>query len=124
MSAPGVVAAVVPGPVGLIDLYPTVAELLGVARPQRLQGRSLVPALRGASVPDWPYRSRTLRLAGELGPPAQQVGLVLGPSKLVRRTGWNLDELYDLAADPGERRDLAATRPERLRTLRQVLAGH
>jgi N-sulfoglucosamine sulfohydrolase len=38
--------------VGSVDLMPTVLELLGVARPEGLDGRSWVPLLRGESQPD------------------------------------------------------------------------
>mgnify|MGYP001268532313 CR=1 FL=1 len=41
--------------VGLIDVLPTMTELAGIATPPGLQGRSLVPLLRGESLP-----SRTL----------------------------------------------------------------
>lgn len=43
-------------PVETVDLLPTFAELFGFEAPANLAGRSLVPALLGASLPDRPYR--------------------------------------------------------------------
>lgn len=48
-------------PVGLIDVLPTVLELLGVSSPRDIQGRSLVPKLRGEALPSrFLYAERTL----------------------------------------------------------------
>jgi arylsulfatase A-like enzyme len=51
IAAPGVEqkGTTAEAPVGLIDLYPTLAELCGVDAPENLQGQSLVPILRDAN---------------------------------------------------------------------------
>jgi arylsulfatase A-like enzyme len=47
VAVPGIAPRVVTGVVGLADLVPTVLELTGRTREGRLDGRSLVPLLRG-----------------------------------------------------------------------------
>lgn len=47
VAAPGLAARTVEEVVGLADLVPTVLELAGLAPGERLDGRSLVPLLRG-----------------------------------------------------------------------------
>jgi iduronate 2-sulfatase len=48
IAAPGMAkkGGVASAPVGLIDLYPTLAELCGVKAPENLQGQSLAPILK------------------------------------------------------------------------------
>jgi iduronate 2-sulfatase len=50
--APGTAAkgGVAKSPVGLIDIYPTLAELCGITPPDNLQGQSLVPMLKDPNV--------------------------------------------------------------------------
>jgi arylsulfatase A-like enzyme/Flp pilus assembly protein TadD len=104
-----------------VDLFPTLLDLLGVAVPAGLHvsGRSLAPALRGG-----PALSEEPAYAESLLPL-----LHYGWSDLraVRDGRWKYiqaprPELYDLQADPGERRDLAAAEPARAEALRAGLA--
>ena len=51
---PGIAAgSSIRAPVGLVDLAPTVLDLVGVAPPASMQGRSLAPFLRGEAAADW-----------------------------------------------------------------------
>ena len=102
----------VPDAVGLVDVMPTVLDALGQEIPPYLVGHSFMPELRGQ---------------GQSAPRAAVSGFMrgwrtaaVGNLKLVHRT---LDHvwLYDIAADPGETRDLAAERPLALRYLRGML---
>lgn len=83
------------------DLAPTILSLLGLPAPQGAQGRSLV---------DDDYRYRPSLLGTWYPDPL--LGLRDGDRKYVvnRRTG--VEELYDLARDPGERRNLAPLFPD------------
>ena len=106
----------VSGQVSLLDLAPTVADLLGIEPAPRFGGRSALresghPVVSEVSNPhgvlkvDERFRRRSIRDGGWK--------LVVGPDG---------EELYDLAADPGEREDLREERPEQAMELRATLA--
>jgi len=102
VHAPGVFAAgVVETPVSLVDLLPTVVELVGTPHPAPVQGRSLVPALLGNELEE-----RALYF-GEPCFGGDQRGLLLDRFKLIRTDDAGT-MLFDLQADPGEERDLVA----------------
>ncbi len=87
------------------DLYPTFAELAGVEPPSGLDGVSLVPTLLGQpteqKVRDYLYWEAS---------PSQ--ALRQGLWKVYRAAPGRPVELYDLANDIGETRDVAAQHPE------------
>jgi arylsulfatase A-like enzyme len=118
--APGQVGAgiVVDQLVRQVDLGPTLLDLAGVAVPPGLDGTSLLPAVGGT----------------DLGLEAfiEAFGRVRG-SPRDRRAGWRgarwkcvtapqapevADELYDLTADPRERRNVAREHPDVVHSLR------
>lgn len=91
-------------PVTLADIAPTLLDLANVPVPEGMQGRSLVPSLRGAE----PERRSIYfeSLTGSLvygWSPLE--GLRRGPWKYIRSSD---PELYDLSADAGEAEDVAA----------------
>ncbi len=105
-------------PVSGIDLFPTIAELAGAVPPPGLQGTSLASLLRGAPAApasDRPLVCETIRLNAHLK------AIRRGPLKLIQSMDENHTELYDLAADPGERDDLSERRPEDRRGLVRAL---
>ena len=94
-----------------VDVAPTLLELAGVPVPLGLHGRSLMPLLAGTEVP---WRDAFLYEYFEY--PA---GHCAKKHRGVRTTRWKLVhffeqpeewELYDLASDPHETRNLAASR--------------
>ena len=113
---------------GAVDFLPTICRLAGVPLPAELHPD-------GEDVSDvWLGRSRPRRgsLHWEwLFPVAGPEDGFMPPPVAVRDGDWKLfcdhrgeaAELYDIQADPGEERDLAAEHPERVRELtRQALA--
>jgi arylsulfatase A-like enzyme len=92
-----------------LDLLPTVLAAAGAAVPQNLDGVDLLPYLTGET--DGPIRQRHYwRMGG-------RAALREGDWKIHRQAAHRDWELYDLANDPGETRNLAADRPEQLEKL-------
>jgi arylsulfatase len=99
-------------PAHVMDFFPTIAEVTGSVRPAEiagvrlkpLSGVSLEPALRGGTVPE-----RGIPTAHE-----GARGYRLGQWKIVwgkRQTAPVQWQLFDLAQDPAEEHDLAASQP-------------
>ncbi|MBI4603746.1 MAG: sulfatase-like hydrolase/transferase [Planctomycetes bacterium] len=101
------------------DVLPTLAELAGAPRPAAIDGISLVPTLLGEG-----EQRRHEHLYWEIPSYGGQQALRSGRLKAVRKDiakGGGKLELYDLEADPGETRDLAAERPEEAKRLEALL---
>ena len=103
------------------DFYPTILEMAGLAaRPQQhLDGISLVPLLRGQSFDRgtlyWHYP--------HYGNQGASPGSVIreGDWKLIEWADEGKVELFNLARDPGEQRDLAGERKGQVANLRKKL---
>lgn len=108
ISAPGLPARELASDAELVDLHPTVLALAGVAPPPTLHGQSLLGAPPTVPAPTF------------LHAPGQGRAIVWGGMKLVLPARGAL-ELYDLGADPGERRDVLTAEPIAARALRNVL---
>jgi arylsulfatase A-like enzyme len=111
-------------PVISTDLYPTLLALAGLPlRPrQHLDGVSIAPLLSGGPAPNrqtffWHY--------------PHYHGSTWAPGSAVRNGDWKLieffeensAELYNLNTDIGERKNLAAEHPERVKSMRAQLAA-
>jgi arylsulfatase A-like enzyme/Flp pilus assembly protein TadD len=119
LRAPGLLPTkVVRTPVRHVDVLPTVLDLLGLEVPPDLPGRSLLPLIAGQETPSPASYLESLSPSLNRGW-APLRGVVDGALKYV---DLPLPEVYDLAADPGERTNLAASRPQDLDRLRAVLA--
>ena len=129
IAGPGVVAsdAMRAEFVSLVDLFPTICEMLGIDIPDGVQGRSIWPILCGKPYPEQEFRSIYAELGiGGLpyreherpplhfpyeGPTFDELNSVTqsGNLKMVRMGRWKLlldvegnGELYDLESDPAE----------------------
>lgn len=94
----------------LLDIFPTLCDLTGLPIPDSVEGRSLLPCLRGDGLASDP-----LFLAYE----DSIRGVTDGHHKLIEYACGDT-QLFDLQADPREMNNLAATSPL-LPELRQTL---
>lgn len=129
-----------------MDLFPTLCEVSGVAKPAWLQGRSLLPLIRGEKpeIRDWltgevtfhasyepqrAIRSKRWSYVRRFGSRRTPVlpNCDDGPSKSVwLEHGWRArqldgEALYDLVFDPSESRNLLAQNPKEADTWRGLL---
>jgi len=106
-------------PAQLVDVVPTLLDLTGVPRPAGLDGQSLL-ALPG---PEAPAR----RIYAETFFPRLHYGWSELASLIEGRFHYihgPAPELFDLAADPGERRDVLAGERRAYAHLRQAIDGY
>ncbi len=116
IAGPGIGARVVPDQVRIVDVMPTVLDLLGVEVPSVVQGTSLRPALGGQRqellafseswYPRFHYGWSELRAVRD-----GRYKFILAPRR----------ELYDLTTDPKELTNLAGSESARADTLERAL---
>ncbi len=119
VRGPGIKPASTPAQfVANIDLAPTFLDLAGLSVPASMQGRSLVPLLRGDSPTDW-RKSIYYRYYHDPGHhnTAAHLGVRTATHKLIFYWKKNAYEMFDLTADPTEQHNLLfdgaeASRPE------------
>ncbi len=108
-----------------MDLYATVCEAAGAECPKSIDGRSILPTLLGKSQPAEDRDLFWVRLEGGRryhGTPYYAVRR--GDWKLLQNTADEPFRLYNLAADPKETTDVAASRPEIRDRLKRALDAH
>jgi len=106
IAGPGIGPARVGANVSHCDIFPTVCELVGVAAPGGLQGRSLAGLMKGEKRSERPIYFESLEPYLNKGC-APLRGFIEGPIKYMDSP---LPELYDLAADFDEQTNLADKR--------------
>jgi Flp pilus assembly protein TadD len=109
--------AVVTSPARLVDIAPTILDLVGAAPLQQVDGRSMRQAIAGTPLddPGSYFEALNANLTRNWAPLR---GIVSGGLKLI---DLPMPELYDLSADPGELQNLYAQQRERARPLEASL---
>ena len=116
VAGPGVPARVVDDSVRIVDVMPTILELLRIAAPSAVQGHSLLPLVRGERL--------DLVAVSETWYPRHHYGWSELTS--IRDGRYHFiaaprRELYDLQTDPGEQHDIAAATSSRADALERAL---
>lgn len=99
------------------DIAPTVLDAIGVSTDGAFAGSSLLEVIRNGGGDDRPsyFESMTYNLVRGWAPLR---GVLADRAKYIDQP---IPELYDLAADPREERNLASTTASRVRTMAQLL---
>ena len=98
--------------VRLMDVAPTLLDLLDIPIPETMLGRSLLPMIDGEGA--------NLIAVSEMGP---YKALVDPPNKLIVDTTSGRLSLFDLSLDPGEQHDIFEQNPAAAKQLHRYLVG-
>ena len=96
-------------PVIQLDMHASALAAAGITTDAKLDGVNLLPHLIGEKTSP-PHEA----LYWRFGP---QTAIRMGNYKLVKATGIEQPQLFDLAADIGETKDLSAEKPEKVKSL-------
>jgi arylsulfatase A-like enzyme len=123
VHVPGLAPLRSEAPVSTLDVAPTVAELTGVPlQNEAMAGVSLARVLRGEPDPRVAERTTFVHQNAHNFAVAVRKGdwKLIWPIASDHPVLGTQPQLFDLASDPGETRDLAAQEPARLAELRQL----
>ncbi len=109
-----------------VDILPTVLDLLDLSVPGTVQGRSLLPLVRGEETPEGFAFTETTPGGYQATPEMMKTRI-----RALRSSRWKLIhthgpeenryDLYDLERDPGEKQDVSAAHPETVNAMRERL---
>jgi len=124
VRGPGVPAGtVVSTPVNGVDVTPTLLGVMGIASRQERDGVDLSPLWQGGTLPPramYAEADHNNRVDGQFVYDIKKM-VREGSEKLFLDTHTGALELYDLASDAGEVRNLAEAHPERVQALQALL---
>ncbi|MCF7954952.1 MAG: sulfatase-like hydrolase/transferase [Phycisphaerae bacterium] len=104
---------------GIIDIVPTVCDLLDIEPPSPIQGKKLTPYFSNKP----PENKDRYLFSESLYPTKFKANSLLGlTGKQWKYIQTTRPELYDIQKDPGELTNLVETEPHRARILRDKLA--
>ncbi len=115
--------------VQLIDIAPTILDLVGVPVPKDFQGKPLAGLLRGEEEDtdrhvyseEFAYRIDEGGIRREAEASFRMVSMTSGEHELICSSDGN--EFYDIRQDPGETNNLAAAEPAVMHTMNREIAG-
>jgi arylsulfatase len=110
------------GVMHVADLMPTLLEVAGTTYPKSLNGRELPPLYGRSWGPVLAGKAESAR------PPEDALGWEIFGNRAIRQGDWKVRwqirpfgkgewELFNVTADPAERKDLAAEQPEKLKQM-------
>ena len=116
MRVPGTSARRVPDFVSMVDVKPTLLDLLGLPQPKGLAGRSLTPLIAGRPLDERPIVSELGRKQNR-----RSAALIEGGYKVIWEIDAGRQQLFDLNVDRLEERDLSTQQPDRLEAMTKRL---
>ncbi|HUV42899.1 MAG TPA: sulfatase-like hydrolase/transferase [Patescibacteria group bacterium] len=101
--------------VSLIDIFPTIIDLIGERIPSEAKGRSLKPLIEGQFLPDKEI------LSEGTGRGTEKRAIILGDYKLIHDFFTGEDQLFNIRTDLNDKFDLARTNPRVVSQLKEKL---
>jgi len=135
IAGPGLKAQVISQQISLLDLAPTILDILKIEKPRAFLGNSLLPLMKGnkakaansaaISETDTIGRPLTASVARKprLDANHRRISLRTGKWKYIYTEGRQ-DELYDLEGDPKETKNIIDVKPEIAAELRTRIMAH
>jgi arylsulfatase A-like enzyme len=121
IHVPGASPRRVDHPARLIDVAPTISEILGLPIPDQFDGESVLRQVEGEPMVARPVFAE---LIPDRKVPRRVVSLMSGGWQLIVDFGLGARELYHLDRDPTAQRNLLIAEPEQARTLETELRRH
>jgi arylsulfatase A-like enzyme len=104
VAVPGKAPVVAEDEVALVDVGPTLLDLVGIAPPKVFRGRSLLSRIEGKPLPPRPLFAELLPATAW---PHHEVMMVDRGRKITHRISDRRWDLFDLKADPQQQKNLA-----------------
>jgi arylsulfatase A-like enzyme len=115
IAAPGVAPESVPSVVSLVDVAPTILDLVGVERPASMRGRSLAGAMRGAAIEPRPAFAESVRYGRGVR------AAIEARWTLIYEARARTFELYDRVVDPEEQVIVSDRYPDEVHRLARMM---